>query len=418
MRSELGDEYVDKLRALYEGRVSSSVDLVTYWFEKARAHIDNNKTTTAGLVATNSIRQQRNRTVVEKIIDSQTLFNVWDDEEWVNEGADVRVSLMCFGRQQVDAPRFLNNERVNEIYADLTSSSGGKVDVTRAMPLPENKGHSFFGLSLAGAFDIPGELARSWLTQPNPNGRSNKDVLRPIYNGNDVLKGWKDRWVIDFGSELGEAEACQYERPFEYVVKNIRPIRERNRRASRAKYWWRHGESRPAMRRALQRMNRFIATVETSRHRVFVWLPISVAPEHKLVVFPHADDVTFEILSSRIHVVWAIAAGGHLGVGNDPVYSTTRCFLPFPFPRRFSLDEGAKDRDEEVASAVAEAAQNLIRLRDDWLYPNEWMQWLPEIVEGYPDRAIPKPGHEDDMKGRTLTNLYGAASILACKSPY
>ena len=29
---------------------------------------------------------------------------------------------------------------------------------------------------------------------------------------------------------------------------------------------------------------------------------------------------------------WALAAGGRLGVGNDPRYNKTRCFEPFPFP--------------------------------------------------------------------------------------
>ena len=38
------------------------------------------------------------------------------------------------------------------------------------------------------------------------------------------------------------------------------------------------------------------------------------------------------ILSSRIHITWALAAGGRLGFGNDPRYNKTRCFEPFPFP--------------------------------------------------------------------------------------
>jgi hypothetical protein len=31
---------------------------------------------------------------------------------------------------------------------------------------------------------------------------------------------------------------------------------------------------------------------------------------------------------------------------------------------------------------------------------------VPEVVPGYPDRIIPKPGHEAELKQRTLTNLY------------
>ncbi|MBK7011854.1 MAG: hypothetical protein IPH43_03610 [Xanthomonadales bacterium] len=38
------------------------------------------------------------------------------------------------------------------------------------------------------------------------------------------------------------------------------------------------------------------------------------------------------MLSSCVHVTWALAAGGRLGVGNDPRYNKSRCFEPFPFP--------------------------------------------------------------------------------------
>lgn len=31
---------------------------------------------------------------------------------------------------------------------------------------------------------------------------------------------------------------------------------------------------------------------------------------------------------------------------------------------------------------------------------------MPEVDPGYPDRIIPKTGHEKDLKARTLTNLY------------
>ena len=40
MRAELGDKYADDLRDRYEGRVPAGADLVTYWFEKARAQIE------------------------------------------------------------------------------------------------------------------------------------------------------------------------------------------------------------------------------------------------------------------------------------------------------------------------------------------------------------------------------------------
>ncbi len=72
-------------------------DLVTYWVEKARAQIEVGKLKVAGLVATNSIRGGANRKVLERIVASSRIFEAWSDEEWVNEGAAVRVSLVVFG---------------------------------------------------------------------------------------------------------------------------------------------------------------------------------------------------------------------------------------------------------------------------------------------------------------------------------
>ena len=49
MRGELGDDYVNELRALYEGRVPGGADLVTYWFERARAQIAAGKAQPCGI---------------------------------------------------------------------------------------------------------------------------------------------------------------------------------------------------------------------------------------------------------------------------------------------------------------------------------------------------------------------------------
>jgi hypothetical protein len=56
--------------------------------------------------------------------------------------------------------------------------------------------------------------------------------------------------------------------------------------------------------------------------------------------------------------------------------------------------------------AIAQSAHRLNALRENWLNPPEWVERVPEVVPGYPDRIIPKPGREKDLKARTLTNLY------------
>lgn len=55
MLSVLGEDYVTRLRTLYRNRVPGGADLVTYWFEKARAQIQAGRAKLAGLVATQAI---------------------------------------------------------------------------------------------------------------------------------------------------------------------------------------------------------------------------------------------------------------------------------------------------------------------------------------------------------------------------
>ena len=428
MRGELGDEYTEALRAACKSRVPGGADFVCYWFEKARGQIERGELKRAGLVATNSIRQGANREVLQRVLASTRIYDAWPDEPWVNDGAAVRVSLVAFG--DADAQARLAGQLVLGIYADLKAgTSATALDLTTARPLPENDGASFFGFCLAGPFTVAAQTARQWLQLPNPNGRSNALVVAPIWNGADITRRPADRWAVDFGAEMLESEAALFETPFAHVVADVKPLRVVNKRASRARLWWRHGETRPGLRRAGGGLSRWLVTSETAKHRYFVWLPRGVAPEHKLVVFPRADDVTFGLLSGRFHSLWANAKGGRLGVGNDPVYSTSQCFLPFPFPAGLTPADTAHQRTETLpegalipadlpsalrlhAEAIARAAKRLTDLRDAWLNPPEWTERMPEViplgmsVSPYPDRIVAKPGFEKELAQRTLTKLY------------
>ena len=406
--AELGEQYVTTLRRTYAGRVPGGADLVCYWFEKARAQIEAGRARYAGLVATNSIRQKRNRPVLERIRETGGIFHAWSDEGWVNEGAAVRVSLIGFGGREHGQPVMLDGRPIREIYPDLTGAGegAGELDLTRARALPENAGRSFFGLCLAGAFAVDSDTARRWLLQPNPHGRPNSEVLRPIWNGVDITQGWKGRWVIDFGTRMSEAEAALYEAPFGHVLAKVKPVRITNREKSRVEYWWRHGRPRPELRGKLEGLSRYIATPETAKHRFFVWFPVSVAPEHSLIVIPRDDDASFGVLSSRFHAVWALAKGGTLE--DRPRYNSTMVFETYPFPEGLTPDIPAADyATNPRAQAIARAARRLNELRENWLNPPEWVRRVPEVVPGYPDRLAPVDDRAAALlKKRTLTHLY------------
>ena len=73
---------------------------------------------------------------------------------------------------------------------------------------------------------------------------------------------------------------------------------------------------------------------ETSAgRRFFVFLDATILPDNKLINIALDDAYFLGLLSSRVHVTWALASGSHLGVGNDPVYVKTRLLRQIPLPR-------------------------------------------------------------------------------------
>jgi hypothetical protein len=96
-------------------------------------------------------------------------------------------------------------------------------------------------------------------------------------------------------------------------------------------------------------LSRYIATTETAKHRVFQFLDEDIAPDNMLVVVALDDAFYLGTLSSRAHAVYALAAGGRLGVGNDPRYNKSRCFDPFPFP---TCDAATQERIRKIAEKL------------------------------------------------------------------
>ena len=403
IRPELGDCVADTLPTLYKGMVKGKPDLVCYWFAKAGRLVAEGKVERVGLVATNSIRGGTNRTVLDSIVDKGTIFDAWSDEPWVIDGAAVRVSMVwvsmvwvsmvCFsGAEDGQKPETrLDGRPVDEVYADLTGKIGGVgINLTRARRLPASQGTAFQGDIKFGSFDISGDLAREWLRLPaNPNGRPNADVLKPWANGMDLTRRPTGKWVVDFGNSMTEADAALYEAPFAYAQEHVWPMRERSETKGIAESWWRHWRWRPDMWRALEGLPRYIATPRVAKHRLFVWLDARVCPDSALIAIARDDDLAFGILHSRFHEAWSLRLGTWLGKGNDPRYTPTTTFETFPFPDGLSPDIPAADyAGDPRAIAITEAARRLVELRDRWLNPPEWVEWMDEPVPGYPKRPV------------------------------
>jgi len=397
MLGKLDDGYATALRACYKGRVPGGADLVTYWLEKAHTQIESGKAKRAGLVATNSIRGGANRKVLDNVVQTALIFEAWGDEPWVVEGAAVRVSLICFGESK-DVP-VLDGKKVPKIFADITA---GVADFSVANSLVENTGIAIKGFEKGGSFDIDGRIARQFMPLPNPHGRSNTEILHPYWNAKDVVNRPRDVWIVDFGNKSTVDKASRFEAPFEYLERAIQSERQSNREERTKSTWWRFRRSGEVVRKFLADKNRIIVTPLVAKHRIFVWMPTVVYPANLLVLINCDDDATFGILHSRFHELWSLRMGTSLE--DRPRYTPTTCFETFPFPTGFSFVSSCLCG--ESWDAIAGAAKRLDELRNNWLNPPEWIERIPEVIPGYPDRIIAKPGHEADLKKRTLTNLY------------
>lgn len=267
------------------------------------------------------------------------------------------------------------------IHANLTSEA----DTTTARILQENYGLSFMGTTKIGAFDISPDVAAKMLAAPvNPNGLPNSNVVRPWVNAMDLTRRPRGMSIIGFGAKMPETEAALYELSFEYLRQNVHAKRSENNREGYRTKWWLHGEPRPDMREALTGLKRFIITPRVSKYRLFAGYLRKRLPTQL-----HSCSPARTIISSEC-CIRACTKHGHAHREPNSAkwsgfrYTPTSTFETFPFP----WPPGHEPQDSPLVQAIAEAARELVEKRDAWLNP-------PNATE-------------EELKKRTLTNLYNA----------
>lgn len=344
MRYTLGDGYVEALRGAWSD-VPETSDLVMYWWDKAADLVRAGSLRRFGLITTNSLKQVFSRKVLERHLDASDPISIAfavPDHPWVDaaDGADVRIAMTVAGpggqpgtlATVVAETPIADGEldvalvtRSGEIHADLSIGAG----VGRAQALAANAGVCFQGMNLVGkGFRLSAEEVRvlGYDIDKLP------EVIKPHFNARDLMQEGEPCWIIDlFGLTADEARDC-YPALYNWLLVRVKPERDHNNRASYREKWWMFGEARGKLRRAWKGLSRVILTPETAKHRVFVFEPLPFCPDHTLYAVCSADALMLGLLSSRVSALWALMAGGRMGIGNDPRYNNTRCFSTFPFP--------------------------------------------------------------------------------------
>ncbi len=367
MRQELGDGYAE---ACWKARphLPGGADFVMHFWDKAAELARGRKVRRFGLITTNSITQTFSRRVIERHLGAKkplSLLFAIPDHPWMKSAdkAAVRIAMTvgAAGTREgdlrrvvkesglnTDAPTVELDQRHGKVQANLALGA----NIGSVLSLRANEKLSSPGVKLHGAGFIVTPAQATTLGLGSVDGLD--EHICPYRNGRDLTAKPRGVLVIDL-YPLRKAEVQDhFPAVFQWVADHVKSHREAQRGNSTdateyANRWWQFGKPRSELRKALEGLPRYIATVETSKHRFFQFLDAEIRPDNMLVNFALEDAFFLGVLSSRIHVVWALAAGGRLGVGNDPRYNKTRCFDPFPFP----------DPPEELKARIRELGEQL-----------------------------------------------------------
>ncbi|MEH3107655.1 MAG: class I SAM-dependent DNA methyltransferase [Sphingomonas fennica] len=373
IRRELGGAYAEALWRAHR-HMPRAADLVMYWWDRAAGLLQapGTRLRRFGFVTTNSITQSFSRRVIAARLAGAaplSIVHAVPDHPWTRvtrDAAAVRIAMTVVARGEADGllrtvtdeadldtdtPAIGFAERHGRINADLTIGA----DVTLARPLAANAGLSSPGMKLHGAGFIVSPVEAEALGLGRREGL--EAHVRPYCNGRDLTGRSRGALVIDlFG--IGEDELrLRFPEVWTHIHATVGRERAENRRATYRDNWWLFGEPRRELRPALAGLTRYIATVETAKHRLFQFLDGAIVPDNMLVAIASADAFHLGVLSSRIHMIWSAHAGGTLE--DRPRYTKGQCFDPFPFPDpapglRAEIAELAEELDATRKAVLAD----------------------------------------------------------------
>ena len=353
MRAELGDGYAE---AAWKSRskIPGGADFVMHFWDEAAIRLLRkpkkgkvNPIRRFGFITTNSVTQIFSRRVIERHMKAKeplSLIYAVPDHPWLKaaDKAAVRIAMTVAERGQrdgtlatvelesglnSDTPVIQLKERAGRINGNLKIGA----DITAVQPLMANDLISSPGVKLHGSGFIVTPQQASALGLGTTPGL--EEHILPYRNGRDIAQRPRGVMVIDLYPLSAEEVRDRFPKVYQHVAERVKPERDQNNRKSYRDNWWVFGEPRSDLRPVLEPLDRYIATVETSKHRFFQFLDAHIRPDNMLVCIGSDAGNLLAVLSSRANVCWSIETGGWLGMGNDPRYSKSRTFDPMPFPR-------------------------------------------------------------------------------------
>ena len=378
--------YLDWLKTLHE-ESHGNADLVAHFFRRAFTVL--RRDGTFGLIATNTIRQGDTRQSGLRWIcvkGGGTIYAARRRYKWAGAAA-VTVSVVWVVKGKLLAPFDLDGKSVSIITAYLFHDGGHESPVI----LETNAGKSFQGTNVLGMGFTFDDTDKKGVANPMvemeqliAKDSRNSERIFAYLGGeevNDSPTHSHHRYVISFGEfplrrEGGDswtkADARQreawlrtgvvpddYPEPvaadwpdlLEVVTRKVKPIRDEDNRDTRRRYWWRFGETTPALFAAIAPVSRVLVCALTSKFYSWVFKEPDIIFSHGCVVFPLTSFSCFATLQSQTHQLWGQFFASTL---EDRLrYTPSDCFETFPFPAGWETDPAIETAGREYYEARA-----------------------------------------------------------------
>lgn len=276
-----------------------------YWWQRAAELTRRGKLRRFGLITTNSLTQEFNRRVLQQHLagsPSLSLAFAIPDHPWVDsaDGAAVRIA-MTVGRAAKEGIEgrlaIVTDEKGGDgegvavelatrpgvVHADLSVGA----NVANTVPLQANSCLSSRGVIPHGAGMLVTHDVATSLGLGRVLGMDR--VLRPYRNGRDITSTPRALLVIDCYGLTTEEVRQNYPELFQWLLERVKPERDQERDKDLREKWWLHRRNNADLRRSLADLPRYVATVQTAKHRFFVFLNAAILPDDKLIAIGSDD---------------------------------------------------------------------------------------------------------------------------------
>ncbi len=424
LKQEHRPEYINRVRAAFPD-VPGNADYCVYWFRKAHELMEPG--TRAGLVGTNTVRQNYSREggLDYIVANDGHIYDAISSMPWSGEAA-VHVSIVNWSKgEPPQTPAVLrfyegagdNGETIwREHHLPVINSAlSEKTDVSGAPMLRCNTEPKrvFQGQIPGNEHFVLTPMDAASMIKLDP---TSKKVIFPFLIGRDLVgqpKAKPSRYVIDL-NEFDLIEAQQFKVAFNHIKDKVLPVRKEKAEVEAKKneqalatdpntstsheheinlrQWWKHTRGRLEVITELTKLTRYIVCSRVTKRPIFDFVSIRIRPDTALMAFAFEDDYSFGILQSDMHWRWFTEKASTLK--SDYRYTPNSVFDTFPWPQ----SPGAAQ-----VKAVAEAGRALHEYRRERMNRSETLT-LRDLY-----RSLELPGQNP------LKDLHAAldAAVLA-----